>query len=215
MYFDELLKNFSQHVHHAYFMRTQISLETLTNYNHTEEAGHILVETPQGIDEMRQLVQKLSLRHQIPSLYIISPTAWSVDIQNTLLKTLEEPAHNVYLIVHAQSPSFSFLPTINSRAQEIFLKKEGREGDTEIQSTAVSFLKKNTEQRLARIEKITREDLMQLINELEEYIGKEIIEKKDAHRIVAYNEIQRLGIQAQHSSSMTKMLAEYLALLDL
>lgn len=213
MYFDELLTHFSHSGHHAYFMRVNISAEKMEKYTRITDNDQVITEHVQGIDEMRQLVQKLALRHHIPSLYIISPITWSIDIQNTLLKTLEEPAHNVHIVVHSPAPSFSFLPTITSRAQEVYLSNEkGMRGDEVVR--VESFLKGNAQERLKSIEKITREDLINLLVNLEQYIGKEIIEKKNTGRIKLYHDIQRLSAQAQHPSSMTKMIAEYLALLD-
>jgi DNA polymerase-3 subunit delta' len=80
-----------------------------------------------GVDEVRSLERFLSLK--VPSeakfnraLIIENAQLLTLEAQNALLKTLEEPPLGTFIILTANNTQ-SLLPTIRSRAQMITIKK--------------------------------------------------------------------------------------------
>ena len=77
-----------------------------------------------GIALVREIKKKIHLRpykSQTKAIIIEDAQMLTVDAQNALLKTLEEPPDNTIIILLAQNPD-SLLPTILSRVQIITVK---------------------------------------------------------------------------------------------
>lgn len=74
-----------------------------------------------GIDRIREMIKDITLRpyEAKKKVYIIDGAqGMTLDAQNALLKTLEEPSSESVLILLAESPS-GLLPTIQSRCQAV------------------------------------------------------------------------------------------------
>ena len=73
------------------------------------------------VDQVRELIQKVSLTSHGSGyrVIIISPAdALNINASNSLLKTLEEPPANTFLILISDTPS-KLMPTIRSRTQMV------------------------------------------------------------------------------------------------
>lgn len=81
-------------------------------------------DSPLGIQEVRSLINELSYSVSILRTVIIQNIdKSSVEAQNALLKTLEEPPNKTLFLITARQVS-SVLPTIRSRCIEIYLQDD-------------------------------------------------------------------------------------------
>ncbi len=79
-----------------------------------------------GIEQAKKIKEHFSLKpYSAKGMVVVleDASALTIEAQNALLKTLEEPPQNAILILAASSDA-SFLPTILSRCQKIILEGE-------------------------------------------------------------------------------------------
>jgi len=77
-----------------------------------------------GIDQIRDLLTKLSFKAVDQRLVIISPAEFlTLEAQNALLKTLEEPPPATFLVLTTNQPT-QLIPTVRSRCRFIFIKQQ-------------------------------------------------------------------------------------------
>ncbi len=80
-----------------------------------------------GIDQVRDLLTKLSFKAAGQRLVIISPAELlTLEAQNALLKTLEEPPPATFLILTTSQPN-RLIPTVRSRCHLIFIKEQKKQ----------------------------------------------------------------------------------------
>jgi DNA polymerase III gamma/tau subunit len=83
----------------------------------------VVFENPKGIEEVRQVTATVSRKpYQSKSISVILTSAeeLSLEAQNALLKTLEEPPGNAQIFLLTNHPQ-KLLPTVTSRCQIIYL----------------------------------------------------------------------------------------------
>lgn len=81
------------------------------------------------IDQIRALIENANVKPHLSvnKVFVIDPVdSMTIAGANSLLKVLEEPAPNTFLVLIAQSTQ-NLLPTITSRCQELFLPAPGPE----------------------------------------------------------------------------------------
>ena len=81
-----------------------------------------------SVDQVRELAERLSMTSMRRGrrLAIVSPAhAMTINAQNALLKTLEEPASGTLLLLVSSRPS-AILPTLRSRCQRVELAASRR-----------------------------------------------------------------------------------------
>jgi len=104
-----------------------------------------------GIDQIRQLREFFLLKCQVSQaqVAIISPADKLNNFSaNGLLKTLEEPTHNSYLLLVSHAP-YRLLPTIRSRCQIVRFNAPSREIARDwLLSQDLTFAEKDMEQLL-------------------------------------------------------------------
>lgn len=107
-------------------LKVDVSKISSYPYVNIVDAGKI---SSDGIETVRQLEHFLSLkvpRRGINRIVIINNAdALSIEAQNALLKTIEEPPAGTVVILTAQNQA-SILPTIVSRAQSIMLNRPAK-----------------------------------------------------------------------------------------
>lgn len=149
---------------------------------------------------------------------IISANRAYHEAQNALLKLFEEPPPNTYLFLIMPSLG-GLLPTLRSRVQVLERGAEGRSRRQEVPKEAEEFLKASKEQRSARIKKLTsgkdeeerrenREEAIILLNEIEDLLQCEGIEKHAA----TLSEIAVLRGYLYDRSAPVRMILEHLSL---
>jgi len=82
-----------------------------------------------SVDQVRELAERLSMTSMRRGrrLAIVSPAhAMTINAQNALLKTLEEPAGGTLLLLVSSRPS-AILPTLRSRCQRVELARPGED----------------------------------------------------------------------------------------
>ena len=82
-----------------------------------------------SVDQVRELAERLSMTSMRRGrrLAIVSPAhAMTINAQNALLKTLEEPASGTLLLLVSSRPS-AILPTLRSRCQRVELARPGED----------------------------------------------------------------------------------------
>lgn len=112
-----------------------------------------------GIKDVRNIIRSLFLKPvSSPKKAVVLYEAQdlSIDAQNALLKTLEEPPENTVIILTAQDSEL-LLPTIVSRCQIIKLTTENLKLTTENQSLIISHLSLITKGNVAELLKLAQD----------------------------------------------------------
>jgi len=106
-----------------------------------------------GIEESRNLKEAASRRPvEYPAkVFVISAHLVTLEAQNSLLKTLEEPAPDTHFFIIAKQASL-FLPTVLSRCQLIELSSE----EVSIPSQVSNFLRADIAERLKIVKEILK-----------------------------------------------------------
>lgn len=125
--------------------------ETKSNIASSKKSNHadisiIIPENSIGIEEVRNLEKNIFLKpHQLPQKAFIIDGAdkLTIEAQNALLKTLEEPPPHVIIFLLSENDNY-FLPTIISRCRIISLpNKKNR-----LTSEELDYQKKTTDSLL-------------------------------------------------------------------
>lgn len=119
----------------------------------------------EGIEDVRKLISftKLSFS-QKTAIIIKNIDEISLDAQNALLKSIEEPQENIIYILTAKQEN-SMLPTILSRCEIVRIQIENNPQYIE---NFEKFSEMNTSQKLGYLSKIT--DRQTAIDTLEQYL---------------------------------------------
>ena len=138
-----------------------------------------------GIDEVRKIKNFLSQKpfnHSNKLVYIFEAHNLNDQAQNTLLKTLEEPGLNNYLILTTNKPS-SLLTTIISRCHTIKIS-----GTQEKSKTALLKATKNLSKDLLTAETLAKnkEEVLPLLEEQLKLYQGELIKNptKDTSKLI-------------------------------
>lgn len=129
-----------------------------TELNHSPDFILLSSETSIGIDEIRHLQKTVSLKpfqDQQKTVLIKEAQALTIEAQNSLLKTLEEPPSDTIIILTAPDTS-ALLPTVVSRCQIVALASKkaailDNEEEKELSNLLDSLLKANISQRTKTI----------------------------------------------------------------
>ena len=133
----------------------------------SEQSGKfdtIIIDTAEvrGIEAVKEVIRAISKKpyeSKLTSVLIIEAQYLTIEAQNALLKSLEEPPTFSQIILTANSKD-SLLPTVASRLEEISLNAEPK--TTEIILNLQELAGKKLSERLVQIEKMKREDYAQL-----------------------------------------------------
>lgn len=128
------------------------------------------------IAQIRKLVTDLSrkpLQSPVSVAVLLEANLATIDAQNALLKTLEEPFPSSYIILTSPNKDL-LLPTVVSRCREISLStpinsKLEQTKEKEISTLIDFFLSNQPEKRLAKIDQITLQK-QETLEELENLI---------------------------------------------
>jgi DNA polymerase III, delta subunit len=167
-----------------------------------------------GADEARELRSRASLRAiNGRRVFVIVAAAMTIEAQNILLKTIEEPAGDALFIFIVPAPE-ALLSTVRSRAQ--ILKLEEAQGGAE--TVAVKFLSSDAVARMEILKPLLEKgdderrdigSIITLLSSLERTMGN----VKDAHK-------KRLGLKSIYlarkyitdKGALVKALLEQVAL---
>jgi DNA polymerase III delta prime subunit len=211
-------------LHHAYIVEGDLDTSKRELHSFLKEhfnlvpgsADMFIFSYPDlGVDNVEEII---SANLRKPSqgsrkVLIIDFVSISIQAQNSLLKTLEEPQQNTHIFLLTQTSSV-FLPTVLSRVHVISYGDSKKSIDKDIQERALFFLTSSHAERLETIkdilkekddEEIGEEYIQSLVFELERQSHIKI-ETKDLHPFLILDEYIR------DASSSNKLLLEYMAL---
>lgn len=148
---EKYLESFFQEQSIHLFDRTHVDLQQKDRK--TDEKKSI------GIENIREIQEKLYLKPMkgdFKAIVIHGAENLTIQAQNALLKTLEEPPGSTYIILITSNLSF-FLPTVLSRCSLINLKKEtlpiSNEDLEDVNTTIAEFFSRTVGKKLVRAQK--------------------------------------------------------------
>ena len=216
---------FSEPLHHAYLiigkraesreklleaLKEELGLEAQGNPDFSEQFFETF-----NIDEARNLSLSQINRGVGNSrrIYIISFYFATIEAQNALLKTLEEPTPNTSFFIITSQASV-LLPTVRSRLSRLSLGIEEF-----VTKEAKNFLSSTISERLKIIEKISKSDnenkksdLLSLLIGIEEACADNFKGEIPVNWAEPLRELLELKRFAFDRAPSVKMLGEYLAL---
>jgi len=106
-----------------------------------------------GIDDVRSFRRELAItpRGKVKAGIIRNLEALTPQAQNALLKTLEEPPPNTYIIGTTTEPEM-ILPTIRSRMQEVILTEQKEKTNSELAKKLIAILDLTPGKRLQALD---------------------------------------------------------------
>lgn len=136
----------------------------------------------------------------------------TMQAQNALLKTLEEPPSYAFIILCAKNKK-SILPTVLSRCQQIHLslyKDLGIEVENE-RNTISYILGLDTGKRLAWIEDFSKLERLEIVETLETWVSdlRKNLTKQNAKNIYLINKVKG---DLENTNLNTKLALEYLVI---
>jgi DNA polymerase III delta prime subunit len=205
-----------QDVHHAVLIEggTQIKVSLLKEFESlgfsplgNPDFSEIIVESF-GVDDARKLSEWASLKpiREERKVTIIFANNLTLESQNSLLKTLEEPPLNTHIIFVVEKAR-ALLPTLISRV----MYYESDE-DTDLKE-AKKFLDGSVADRLATVKKLSKKEDKSIMKDLTRNIEKEILLRSRKQKIKA--SVLRMVIDGSQYSGIRggspKMILEWLA----
>ncbi|TRZ53683.1 hypothetical protein D4R99_00390 [bacterium] len=170
-----------------------------------------------GIDDGRALKEMQSRRAFAEGgkkIFIIIANTFTIESQNSLLKIFEEPTVDTHFFILVPSAKF-FLPTLLSRVVTVYAKDDDLK---ESFGEAIDFLKQSYSERLAFIQKITKDEKdagrsEKLIQDLTcFYAQKSKAEKRTAEETRTLELLLRYWRYTHGNAPSFKMMLEHLAL---
>jgi hypothetical protein len=109
---------------------------------------HLFEEEMFGIGEARLLsTQALGRAFGERQMFVLAPARFSIEAQNALLKTLEEPTPHTHFFIIARDEA-SIIPTLRSRMQTVRINESNVFSPQHLISEAESFLNLSLKDRL-------------------------------------------------------------------
>jgi DNA polymerase III delta prime subunit len=182
-------------------------LEEKLNFNINANPDFLLLESPSfGIDDVRNFsrwaIGKPLLSETKVSFIIVKSITF--EAQNAMLKVLEEPTPGTYIFINLESLG-GLLPTFLSRIRILDLPKNNLKDDT----VSKKFLTSNIKGKLSMIKSLSKKEdkneMKDLIKDLEEIAYKNKASSKDLKNILTAK------IFASTRGSSPKMLLEWLS----
>lgn len=192
--------------------RLSKALEYAKDQSEKEDIFIFDTENDRGVGPIRLLISKLGrkpFRSKVATAIIQEAQHLTTEAQNSLLKTLEEPAKTSRLILTSKS-EFSLLPTISSRCQKVYLD------DKVVRKVNIisDIMKVKISDRLEMSEKISLFDLTQELHWIlnSTIIGKNI-DRAALISLVRYIRfVERINSYKQIANPR---LSKYLAIISL
>jgi DNA polymerase III delta prime subunit len=201
-----------RHLHHAYLVEGAPEHGERFLYNLFEEIGFIKEQNPDfhefrnssfSVDEARLV----HLRAQGKSfgnrkIFVISSTKFTLEAQNALLKTLEEPFENVHFFILLNARDL-LLPTLLSRLEVVRPEDEGIHQNVALQ--VEEFLASSISERMAFIKK-WEGSLPSFLDALLGFLQREqkYLEMKKVHVVRRY---------ADDPAALPRLILEHLAVI--
>jgi hypothetical protein len=195
-------KEFAESSLHSLFSGGNISLVGSPDYFVYKEALF-------GIDEARELSVTAGRRAFVDKkVFFIAPERITLEAQNALLKTFEEPAPSTHFFLVVRDEAL-VLPTLRSRMQAIVLERSGAD-----ESEAKKFLKLSLKERLNFARKFADADLPagRQGQSLSIFLDELLIILKESGSMEALKEVYPLRLVSDDRSASARLILEHLSL---
>ena len=161
-----------------------------------------------GIDEARELSLAASKKaFTDKKIFLISPEKITLEAQNALLKTFEEPTANTHFFLLVRD-AMLVLPTLRSRMQIVYV--EGKVGEL---SDAKKFLKLTIKDRINFSKKFVDADLPagRQGKNLSVFLDELLITLKASNDIESLKEIYPLRLVSDDRGTSPRLILEHLS----
>lgn len=178
-----------------------------------------------GIKDSHNLIEKEARKSFAGQgrFFVLEISSITLEAQNSLLKTLEEPVSDAHFFIIARTADI-FLPTIRSR---MFILTETGDGLGEKTLVAKNFLKLDLPDRLDYIQKEflparaggknkdkTKSEIIDFVIDLEKTLRSKIeIKKMTKDEEIALHELEKCQRYLQNPRSSNRLILEHLALI--
>lgn len=172
-----------------------------------------------GIDQIRAAITFLSERpfsHKNKAVIIYKSELMTIEAQNALLKTLEEPPAFAILILSAKTEE-SLLPTIISRCRKLDVHREILKEEEPTNLISINeILGMSKGKRLDWVVDFSKEDKETIIQTLENWVREERSNLKKAkeknNKVQNIESLLQVLDDLQNTNISTKIALEYLTL---
>ena len=196
----ELVKGIEQHLN--------ISSKANPDFNITHHESF-------SIDEARALkdVEKRAAWSGNRKIFIIGTLQFSLEAQNALLKTFEEPTEGTHFFIILPRAEI-LLPTLRSRVLVVESKSVG--ANDEAAEIANKFLDSNLENRFSMIKKLAerkdRELFRRILDQIEKILNERTAGKRNETIGNILSELYQTKMYLATRGSSPKMLLEHIAM---
>lgn len=148
------------------------------------------------IEDIRLLKKKINLKpyaSPFKTILIMRADKLTLEAQNAILKTLEEPPKRTIIILEAQNTDH-LLPTVCSRCQTVYLGRIKKERPKTPDSLVKNIFSESLGEKLLLLEKIkTREELAILFENISLILHQKLLEKYDVKKTKNMVELKLSG----------------------
>ncbi|GEM_PF-729681 len=217
-------------MHHAYLInaeQTQLDnlLDSIESVLDIKLQGNpdalVLSDSVLTVDMARSAVSRAGSSSIIPGslkVIILAFTQATVEAQNALLKSLEEPAKDTHIFILTSNTDV-LLPTVLSRCMKVELGCDSAEAGS-ISDSTKEFIKSSVPERLKTIEKLAKKKdrpaMLELLSGVEMHLSNHKPKSTSDESWLAWRGQVRAVLQAQEyirdKGAMSKMLMESMAL---
>ena len=196
----ELTKSIEQHL--------SISSKANPDFNITHHESF-------SIDEARALkdVEKRAAWSGSRKIFIIGALQFTLEAQNALLKTFEEPTEGTHFFIILPRTEI-LLPTLRSRV--LVVENKSAATNDEANEIANKFLEANLENRFSMIRKLVerkdRELFRRILDQIEKILNARTAGKRDEAVGNILSEIYQTKMYLATRGSSPKMLLEHIAM---
>jgi len=202
-------------LHHAYLLEGDTDTGVTFVYDLLGKMGISIVQNPDlhtysndsfTIDEARSLAEKAQGKaFGAKKIFIISSPKFSLQAQNALLKTFEEPFENTHFFIVLSSREL-LIPTLLSRLEIRRLNDEML--NTECPTLAGKFLDMSIKDRLNFIKKFVDNE-----RPLSPFLDSLLLDlRKDKNRSEELEKVFNVRKYSDDPSAMSRLILEHLAL---
>jgi len=199
-----------QHLHHAYLLVGDREAAEEAVLSLFEVNGEKLVGSPDffvfreallGVDDARKLSEQ-AMRHAFTGrkVFLLSPEKVSLEAQNALLKTFEEPIANTHFFLVLREESL-VLPTLLSRMQKVIVQGNA------LDKVAGEFLKLGIKDRLNFVKKFVEKE-----QNLSAFLDQLLLELRKRGETKRMEAVYKLRLLSDDRGTSPRLILEHLAL---
>ncbi len=201
-----------QDLHHAYLVVGGKERAREVVLSLFETNGESLLSSPDffvfdkplfGIDDARTLSEQ-AIRHAFTGrkVFLLTPEKISLEAQNALLKTFEEPIARTHFFLVLREESL-VIPTLRSRMQKLNVKHSVF---NKVDKEAEEFLKLSIKERLNFVKKFVEKE-----RNLSVFLDELLLELRKKNEIKKVEQVYKLRLVSDDRGTSSRLILEHLA----